>query len=51
MVTENQDKIIDNISYLNVITSTVYADTFAIATSELVGKAGTQLQLDTEIRG
>ena len=45
MDTENQD----NISDLDVIASAVNADTLAVATSELVGKTGTQLQLDAEI--
>ena len=31
-------------SYLSVITSAVYADALAVATSELVGMAGTQLK-------
>ena len=46
MVTENQDKIISD---FNVIASAVNANTLAIVASELVGKAGTQLQLDAEI--
>ena len=36
-------------SYLSVITSAVYADALAVATSELVGMAGTQLKFHTEI--
>ena len=35
-----------NISDLNVVASAVNVDTLAIATRELVGEAGTQLQLD-----
>ena len=35
-----------NISDLNVVASAVNADTLAIVTRELIGEAGTQLQLD-----
>ena len=38
-------------SYLSVITSAVYADALAVATSELVGMAGTQLKFNAEIWG
>ena len=41
-----QEKITQKISDLNVVTSAVNADTLAIVTGELVGEAGTQLQLD-----
>ena len=41
----NEDST-QNISDLNVVASAVNADTLAIATRELVGEAGTQLQLD-----
>ena len=37
-----------NISDLNVVASAVNADTLAIATRELIGEAGTQLQLDAD---
>ena len=37
-------------AYLSVITSAVYADALAVATSELVGMAGTQLKFYAEIR-
>ena len=33
---------------LNIITSALHADTLAIVASELVRKAGTQLELNTE---
>ena len=36
-------------AYLSVITSAVYADALAVATSELVGVAGTQLKFHAEI--
>ena len=36
-------------SYLSVITSAVYADALAVATSELVGMARTQLKFHAEI--
>ena len=36
-------------SYLFVVTSAVYADALAVATSELVGVAGTQLKFHAEI--
>ena len=37
-------------AYLSVITSAVYADALAVATSELVGMAGTQLEFYAEIQ-
>ena len=37
-------------SYLSVITSAVYADALAVATSELVCNAGTQLKFNAENR-
>ena len=42
--------IINLNAYLSVITSAVYADALAVATSELVGMAGTQLKFYAEIR-
>ena len=36
-------------AYLSVITSAVYADALAVATSELVGMTGTQLKFNAEI--
>ena len=52
-----EQKIIGDVSFLgtnlnahlSVITSAVYADALAVATSELVGMAGTQLKFNTEI--
>ena len=38
---DSQEKMIQDISDLNVIASAVNADTLAIATCELVGEAGT----------
>ena len=40
--------IINLNAYLSVITSAVYADALAVATSELVGMAGTQLEFYAE---
>ena len=40
--------MIQDISDLNVIASAVNADTLAIVTRELIGEAGTQLQLDAD---
>ena len=37
-------------AYLSVITTAVYADALAVATSELVGMAGTQLEFYAEIQ-
>ena len=37
-------------AYLSVITSAVYADALAVATSEFVGMAGTQLEFYAEIQ-
>ena len=42
--------IINLNAYLSVITSAVYADALAVATSELVGMAGTQLEFYAEIQ-
>ena len=43
----NEDNT-QNISDLNVVASAVNADTLAIVTRELIGEAGTQLQLDAD---